>query len=526
MKKSLLYILFSGLTLLSFTGCKKDLEDKFQNPDASTQANIPAFFTDMLNNDRVRPSYWHYRTFILSNQAIYTQTASFYPSNTMYQPNDGYAYNYWTDFYAPGVLGIYRAMEVAYANLPETERATKEVFLNAGKVVLFDEASKMIDNFGDIPFSEAGSLPTNSTIIKPKFDDQKELYYSFIDELKALNLYFEKASTNADFSKYDILNSGNIQKWRKYTNSLRLRLLMRISNVDETKARTEIMEMLGNATLYPLVDGSGNPNYSPKADDILLYPLTNNTTSLRQALLEGPNHYATDYMLNKVMLPSNDPRIPVFYDKFGRTVNGEFIQNKEYKAMPIEFTSADMENNFQDYAVLDSATFFDNVSTPGIVINASEVNFIKAEAHLRWGNEADAKTAYDLGVRQSITFYYYLNNLNTSGLKTEQKPTEEIISAFVDNSAASFTGDATKKLELIITQKWLHFGYLQAQQAWSEYRRTELPKLTFQTAGLVNYANPPKRLTYPSTEVSNNNVNYQAVKSKDTRDTKIFWDIK
>ncbi|ULT27605.1 hypothetical protein KUH03_13385 [Sphingobacterium sp. E70] len=97
--------------MTSLVGCKKQLDEKFQNPDATEKASISAFFAELLNNDRVRPSYWHYRTFILSNQAIYTQTASFIPSNSMYQPNDGYSYDYWVDFYSPGVLGIYRAMK-------------------------------------------------------------------------------------------------------------------------------------------------------------------------------------------------------------------------------------------------------------------------------------------------------------------------------------------------------------------------------------------------------------------------------
>ncbi len=247
---------------------------------------------------------------------------------------------------------------------------------------------------------------------------------------------------------------------------------------------------------------------------------------MRQALIEGPNQFATDHMLNKVMLPANDPRIPVLYDKFGKTVDGKFVQNKEYRAMPISFTSADMEKNYQDYAVLDSATIFDNNALPGIVITASETNFNKAEALLRWGASNAAKDAYDVAVKQSVSFYYYLNNLNTSGLKTEKKPTDDVINDFVDKSTISFSTTQAKNLELIWTQKWLHYGFLQAQQAWAELRRTGYPILTYPVAGLANYANPPKRLLYPTQEISNNSSNYDAVKANDTRTTKIFWDVK
>ncbi|MFD1768589.1 SusD/RagB family nutrient-binding outer membrane lipoprotein [Sphingobacterium suaedae] len=526
MNKSFHILLFFMLSVLGFTGCKTQLEDSFENPDQTTEASIPGFFTDILNNDRVRPSYWHYRTFILSRQAIYTQTASFIPANNMYQPNDGYSYDYWKDFYSPGVLGVYRKMEVAFDALSAEEKANQQIFMQAAKVVIYDEASKLIDNFGDIPFSEAGSLPTNGTIVKPKFDDQKELYYSFVDSLKSLNTYFSKAATTTYFSKYDILNKGVAEKWRRYTNSLRLRLLMRISNVDENKAKTEVMEMLNNPTEYPLVDGNAAINYSPVNSDILLQPLTTNTTTLRQALQEGPNFYATDYMLNKVMKPANDPRIPVFYDKFGETKDNKFIPNKEYKAMPITFTENELLSNYQKYSIIDSATFFDNKYLPGIVTTASETNFNKAEAYLRWGSDVSAKNAYDVAIKQSITFYYYLNNLmGTEGLKAETIPAEDVINDFVENSTVQYAGSTAEKLELIITQKWLHYGFLQAQHAWSEYRRTGYPKITELRAGLANYATPPMRFLYPTGEVANNSENYEAVRSKDTRDTKIFWDV-
>ncbi len=526
MNKSFYILVVFMLSAFCFTGCKTALEDSFENPDQTTEASIPGFFTDILNNDRVRPSYWHYRTFILSRQAIYTQTASFIPANNMYQPNDGYSYDYWKDFYSPGVLGVYRKMEVAYEALSEEEKANQEIFMQAAKIVIYDEASKMIDNFGDIPFSEAGSLPTNGTIVKPKFENQKELYYSFIASLKEINTYFSTAETTPYFSKYDILSSGAIDKWRRYTNSLRLRLLMRISNVDEGMAQTEVLEMLNNPSDYPLIDGNGNANYSPGSLDILLQPLTTNTTTLRDALLEGPNYYASDYMLNKVMKPANDPRIPVFYDKFGVTNNNGFIPNKEYNAMPITFTETQMLSNYQKYAIIDSATFFDNKHLPGIVATASETNFNKAEAYLRWGSDSEAKAAYNMALKQSVTFYYYLNNLMaTEGLKVESMPTDSIVNDFIDNSTISYSGATIEKLELILTQKWLHYGFLQGQHAWSEYRRTGYPKITVLTAGLANYAKPPMRFLYPTGEVSNNSENYEAVRANDTRDTKIFWDV-
>jgi len=510
-----------------FTGCSKDdLDEKFLNPEKSTTPSIPGFFTSMLNNDRVRPSYWNVRTFLLLQPAVYSQTAYFSNGNTRYQESSGYTEQYWNGFYVndgngSGALGIYTAMNSTYKGLSDDEKSTMDIFMNAGKVVLIDEASKMVDMWGDIPFTEAGSLISSSTIVNPAFDDQATLYNTFLTELESVASYFKTATTTATFSKNDILNSGSVDKWLRYTNSLRLRLLMRLSMVDESTVKPKIQTLLANESF---VDGSNNANYSPATSDILLQPLTTYTDNLNSALTELPSHYAPDYMLNTLMIPANDPRIPVMFDKYGATVGGSFIPNKEYGAMPITFDADDQETQYMYYSILDSATFLQNPSLPGIVMTASETNFLKAEAFERWGG-GDAKLAYETAVKQSVSFYFYLNNLNSTGLKTESKPDASVIEDFVTNSTIAYSGTTDEKLEKIWDQKWVHFGFLQSIQAWSEYRRTNYPQLTFPSSTLVGYETPPTRLLYPSGEAAYNSENYKAVQAEDTRETKIFWDV-
>jgi hypothetical protein len=90
----------------------------------------------------------------------------------------------------------------------------------------------------------------------------------------------------------------------------------------------------------------------------------------------------------------------------------------------------------------------------------------------------------------------------------------------------AYAGTTDEKLAKIWTQKWVSFGFIQSVQGWSEVRRTKYPQLTFvpdnSTSGSVN---PPARLVYPDAEKVYNATNYEAVQSKDTRDTKIFWDV-
>jgi hypothetical protein len=527
MKKINHILLFASLllTLFSFQSCKTELEDRYTDPEQTTEPNIAAFLTQILNNSRLRSEYWHYRTFIFTHHARYTQTAYFENENTMYQQSDSYTNDYWRDFYAPGMIGVYRAMERSYNGLTAEEKVSRDLFMNAAKVVLYDQASKLVDNFGDIPFSEAGSLPLTDVIKLGKFDDQKDLYNTFLNGLKEVNTYFKTATSTNEFNRADILNSGNLIKWRKYTNSLRLRLLMRISNVDENRAKTEIMEILNNPNEYPIVDGSNNGEYNAGSDDILLQPLTTYTSSLIDAVRELPSHYAPDYMLNTVLKTADDPRMEVLFDKFGETVQGKFVANKTFQAMPITFTAAQANAQYTKYAVVDSATAWINSKLPGVLMTASETNLIKAEAQERWGTDVAAKTAYETAVKQSISFYYYLN-ANSSHQVKLTKPSSEVINKLITESNIAFSGDKITKLKLIGTQKWLHFGWLQAEQAWSEYRRTGYPTLpAFPASTLNGLQAPPVRLTYPSSEMTNNSENYQAVRPKDTRDTKIFWDV-
>ncbi|MDJ1481066.1 SusD/RagB family nutrient-binding outer membrane lipoprotein [Cytophagaceae bacterium YF14B1] len=529
------FIVISGIfcSLLAFSGCEKELEDKYFNPDKTANVSISGFFTSMLNSDRIRPSYWNVRTFLLPQTAVYSQTSFFSNSTSVYQPSDNYLGQYWRDFYYPsgtgaGMIALYRSMEATYNKLSVEEKASQDVFMNAAKVVLYDQASQMVDLWGDIPFSEAGSLQSSSTIVNPKFDDQVALYNEFISGLESAATFFSTAQVNTNFNRADILLNGNLDKWERYANSLRLRLLMRASSstestLNETIAKEKILQILSDPAKYPLIDGTDG--YNPANTDVLIRPLTNYTSNLWAALTELSSRNAPDAMLNDIMLPSNDPRIPVMFDKFGVTANNVFTPNTEYKAMPVDFPEETQAKEFSKYSTLDSATFLLNTSLPGIVMTAPEVNFLKAEAYERWGSRANAKSAYETAVSQSVAFYYYLNNLNTSGVKTVAKPDNATITEFVTNSSIAYTSDLTENLSLIATQKWLHFGFLQSIQAWAEYRRTGYPALSFPNEGkLAGYEQPPLRLLYPSNEKTNNAENYKAVQPKDLTTVKIFWD--
>ncbi|MFN4314037.1 MAG: SusD/RagB family nutrient-binding outer membrane lipoprotein [Chitinophagaceae bacterium] len=528
-------ISFLFLLLLLITtglGCRKQLKELYNDPDQPADASIPKLFTRLLDNGRVRPNYWEIRTFVALHTGVYSQTLGYLNQLTAYQQNASYSSDRWSDFYrsspnGAGIMVHYRAMEKAWQELDQPEeKRQQEVFLMAARLITIDMATQMVDLWGDIPFFEAGTLGANGILTYSRFDKAEDIYTYALDQLRNLAEYFSSmvlnSITQSSFNQQDILLRGDLQRWRRYANALRLRLWMRLSDYSPDAARTAVLEMLQNPSVFPLPDGSSN--YNPAYDDILLQPLTNYQENLFLALTELNNFSAPHYMLDSVMKPANDPRIPVMFDKYGRLINGSFVPNSDYRGLPVNIIASEQQPIMGDYATLDSATFLFNSKLPGIHFSSAEVNFLAAEAFTRWGG-GDAKAHYERAVRQSIQFYYYLNSLNTVTRPPLTPPTEIAIDAFLQNPSINLDAEPTQRLKKIITQKWLHFGFLQSVQAWSEYRRTGYPALDFLRMPRSGFEFPPLRLTYPSAE-TDYNPHYSEVKENDLRDRKIFWQMR
>lgn len=520
-----------GLLILLMTAlaCQEELADRYLSPDKTASPSLDKFFTAMLDNNRVRPSYWEISTFVNWHIGIYSQSVGFLNSESMYQQNESYIQDRWNDFYRPsangaGVVAHFRELERSYDALPASLQATNEIFLRAAQVVLYDQATQMVDLWGDIPFSEAGMLNQTGDLIYPRFDKGADIYDEAISKLRDISHYFTTVdlsnSIRTIFSKQDLLLNGNIDQWIRYTNSVRLRLLMRISFADEPRARDEVMAMLNNPTKYPLLN---DIDYYPSKDDVLLTPLANYTDDLHAAFTDWTNYPAPYYMLEKVLKPANDLRLPVLFDKFGMIKNNQFIPNENYEAMPLELSRVEQQATLGNYAIIDSATFLFNAKLPGIVITVAEVNFLKAEAFERWGG-GDPGVEYQKGIKHSTQFYYYLNGLGRGVV--HPPPSNEDIEKFVDETLAiRYEGNSIEKLSKIWTQKWVHFGFLQTGQRWAELRRTSYPLLEFAAATLPGYELPPSRLTYPPSERTFNR-HYQDVSADDHRSSKIFWDVR
>lgn len=513
-------VLLTGL----FSSCKKTLEDDYQNPEKITEGSLSKLFGGMFLNKRIHVSYWDYATFILPYTGGFSGLTPLSPEAGMYNPNTGYTDGRWVDFYngstdqdynynGPGILSNYREMEKTFAGMDTTSKTNGEIYMNLAKVVLYDQTSQMIDLWGDIPFYGANSLNTDGTIKPAAFDDAAALYDSMITNLARINTYLANvtlgASVQTELSRADLYYAGTVSNWRRYANSLRLRLLMRISNVN-TSAQAQVVTMLNNPTDYPLI--------SSNEQNALLNESPTNLRSDLALAFQGTGSNAPAFIVNDLMLNNDDPRLDIMFD------------SSYYKGWR-GFQWDGSGNTFDSVGYLatyDSTLFYYNYNLPGVVFTAAEVSFLKAEAAERFGT-GNAQTEYENGITQSVNFWASLaaNTYAAPGkpgdLQGYTVPTTASIANFIAKPAIAYSGTTEEKLAKIYTQKWVSFSLPQAGQAWAEYRRTGYPALQFVTAPSAVYLNPPTRVLYPSSEQLYNAENYSKVAAKNTLTTKIFW---
>lgn len=392
---------------------------------------------------------------------------------------------------------------------------------------MYDALQKVVDLHGDVPFTEAGKIIANGGDYKaslPKYDKAEDIYTKMLDDLKAfadeLNSMTVSSGILAGFKTQDIVNKGDLTKWKRYCNSLRLRMLMRVSGVASFQSRvtSEVNSILNNPSSYPIVT-KNEENIQIKIHD-LNTPI--NSKGFRTGLEDWDGNLAGKVIIDH-MNANNDPRIGVMFQP-GDSAKGKF------NGLDPLATSGD-----QDAAILTNTISRYNWSTmsrneffPGVLVNASEVHFLAAEAYLNANNDAAAKAAYEAGITNSIKNYYLyrsVSNNNQSGAVTA--PTDAQIADYIAKSGVSWSNATTKqaKLTLIGTQKWIDYSVIQPLDNWAEVRRLNVPQLSFWVDNADPQKQPPTRWQYPDSERTYNTENYNAVSANDKISNKIFWDV-
>lgn len=346
--------------------------------------------------------------------------------------------------------------------------------------------SNLTDCFGDVPMTEA--TKGDEGILHPKFDTQKDIYTTLINNLdSANNLY---VPTKAMIYGTEILYANNVTKWKKFTNSLRLRLLLRVSKKTEINAIAQMRAMVDNQTKYPVFTSN---------DDAAILKLTGITplTSPWGRPVDFTSYRAVGKFFLDSLNNLNDPRCAKFATQ-SRSANGSTTMG--YMGIPSGYTGSESQFSYIPSNVNQAL-----VTAPMIVpvMTYAEVELIKAEVEYNANNSAAAKAAYEKGVKAAI----------------EQWGAVVPADYFANTNAAY-----NNTLSRIMLQKYYAL-YFNDYQQWFEYRRTGLPVLPT-AEGMLNNKQMPSRFRYPIPVRTNNPENYRSAAESiggDDINTKVWW---
>ncbi len=341
------------------------------------------------------------------------------------------------------------------------------------------------DRWGDVPYSQALKGKEN---FSPAFDTQQSIYNDIFKELKEAQGQFDGGLA----VRGDIILNGNATRWKKFANSLRAIMALRLSKVDPAKGKAELTAALADGVFTSNAD---NVTYKYLKDANYESPLYNNyVTGNRKDF--AVSNVMIDY-LNK----TGDPRLAAFADKATASLT--------YKGVPYGVFPPPVKA--QDVSLASSSKIAAQDATVNVATYA-QILFTQAEAVSLGWISGNAKQLYEDAIKASMQQW---------GVYSETS-----FNSFIIGQDVAY--DESKALQLIGTQKWVALYYM-GYESWAEWRRTGIPALTPAAKPLNVSGQIPRRMAYPTTEATLNKTNYDAAVARqgaDTQDTRVWWDKK
>ncbi|MDN5210437.1 SusD/RagB family nutrient-binding outer membrane lipoprotein [Fulvivirgaceae bacterium BMA12] len=496
--KSILLVVILNLMAI---GCTEDFEEINTNPNQPDQLSNPG----LLLPEIVRASMDDYYTGSWRRgNVVADYLANQFVSAFDWTPADASEYFLW-GFYGH-MRNVNTLYELAVAQGHENYQGIALVY----KSFMFQN---LTDVYGDIPYSQATQAKSNVNF--PEYDRQEDIYTGILADLESANqlLRPENGSVTGD-----ILYFGDVSKWRKFANSLRLRCLLRISGRKDTSS--DIARIVNNPGEHPIFESNDDQAALQYLDELgnefPRYRATNYASSTR----------ASESMVERFKA-MNDPRLFVFAQPTPATSGST---NPEYLGVPNGIANEDLYNGGQANQsppglLWASVSWDEELSSPtaaqSLLMTYSELQFILAESAEKGWISGDAAGYYNEGIASH--FEYYASRIPDN----YTFPTAADVIAppsYYTQDAVSYTGTQQEKLNKIWYQKWValfNSGY----EGWSHWRRTGVPAIQ---AGPNSLGFVPVRHLYPLTEQNLNKANYDAAVARqgaDNTQTRVWWDV-
>lgn len=352
-------------------------------------------------------------------------------------------------------------------------------------------SSLLTDVYGDVPYFDANKGRLG--VLQPRFDRQKDIYQDLFRKLEEANELFKTATLSDTEKVADPIYQGDIAKWRKFGNSLYLRLLLRVSGTGELNAREKIEEIVvSKKSNYPIF---ANNNDSAILRFTATAPYLSEFAEYRNIDFQTNNSISEFFIEN--LNNWGDPR----RDKWATKKDNAFV------GIPSGYPVGTNPSPESQYNLN-----LKNEPLLGNIINYAELQFILAECAVQGyipNQSGEDKTYYESGVNAAITMW---------GLTV---PADYLTST----SAQWFPNDQpSQKIHHILLQKYYTLFFTDFQ-SWIEYRRTGFPILP-KGQGLQNDGIMPTRLKYPVNVQRVNRENYNIAVANmggDDLKTKVWW---
>ena len=476
-------IILPLLTLLLITACTKKYDEINTNPNEITSTTSAQLLAGVIKDITITTQYDI--GFIMSGR--WSQVIVGLDFNTgfdMYETHNQDFDGCWRQLYAILTNTNQLIKQAQEENNPTLEGIALVLKAYTGQTI--------VDLWGDVPWAEAGNGFDENPIFTPSYDNQQDIYRSIINDLETAAKKIELEG--GEVYRGDILYDGNKTKWLKFTNSLLVRILNRVSKTslaDESKLKVLLNsgnifeDNSENASLFFDEFQTGNFNYQNYEDSKSKYTFN----PIFDELI-----WSKQYTIGK-------PTVDMLLAR-GEDVNGRLPMYCEKK----DSLYVGAESGLYAWGSETSNIAFsyqDDPTSPLHLITYPEIEFIKAEYENRNGNTVAAENAYQSAITASFDMY---------GLTV---PVDYFNHPLVKFSLVYPPEQA------IMEQKYLAL-WLQGNEAFNEHRRTGYPNLPMPY--LANQPSFPTKFPYPQIEIDRNSENVKSTVLSEMNN-KIFWDV-
>ena len=513
--KSLGFSLIMGTAML-LPGCTGDFDEintSKTGVTTITKNELPFLFSRALQQASYKEGTYQTAQNLYSDlysQYFATSTANFQTDRYFMHPT--WIEAHWTPLYTEVVPQLLSLME-------NTEKTSAEYALaNIWWVFSFH---RLTDHYGPIPYTKAGiSAPSVG------YDSQKDIYFDFFKRLDEAVATLKSQTETTPYGEYDIVYQGDVSKWIRFANTLRLRLALRISDVEPEMARQQ-----GETAIAAGV-------FTSLADEAVMKKSDSGNDFNGLATIAGWNEFRMSAAMESVLKGYEDPRLSLFFQPAFGTKTYEGIRNGLSPAeLGMEQNNNNNASNIGTKWVVNTGSgsgWNRNLATPQTIMTVAEAYFLLAEATIKgWETGGSAKDFYEQGIRASMNSWSVdaaVTEKYIQSSATPVAPGDQQNSPALTNIPVKWGATESIQREQIATQKWLAI-YPDGQEAWAEFRRTGYPKL-YPVVNSVNDALPktsrPRRIPFLQLEYQNNSAAMSEAVSllggPDSPTTPLWWD--